>query len=840
MRAWVAIVAVVLSLLAAAPGQAQSSEDKINYLAVPTRITIGGTTFSTTSSVKLSGLATKTAETDCLWIAADGSGALGACGTVTSVSATVPSFLSISGSPITSTGTLAVSLVNQSANTIFARSTGTGVPSFQAMTKAMTPTTTVHTDQTNTWGAFLQTFGGGLTVSSGTTTTQALAATTGSFSSTLGVTGISTLAGLLNANAGIAVDTSNFTVNGTTGAVATASTLAVASHATLDGNTGTTDFASQTTGWRITEPGYADVRSIVTNEFRAQRFVADLEEAHNGVGLWGKAVTTLATAFTCPAAAGTATLTVKDLPSALNTRAFSEGSAGTTDNDWVAIRTFARTDGDGDGNLDLTIGDCVGQVSGYVDNGGSPDAGTQSWTFTRGSGGNAGGMTASTVIPADTAVIDFGSVGSSGTGTPGYAEVNAVDGAEGVNAPYFQVVTWGTAPVAANRSVRSRFGKLTGITGTADEFGLLAGTYAATNGSYFRASNAAVEMHGVDQKFFSGSSAVLRLNPNAGDPYIALGSTLPTGIDTNAGIWLAEVAGVAQARIGDPVGNRVRWDGTHLKIVSQYLTIDENGVVITPTTSFTNTRAYTFKGTGGGADFGIQGSEGANTQYINIEAVPTVGLYHGAIRLRATNASTGSGSEIFLEAQGGGGGTGKLYLTGESAVALLTDLGAATAALDATGFVVNGALTIDTSSLVVDATNNRVGVNDATPSYALDVSGEINATSTGYLRGGALVTGAFSLGAAASAGTMSFSHPTWTQFIGDGTGYTWALAKRYGSTTTNVLTVNDSTNLVTAIGAVAAASFTANGSAGITASINPAACSNLVITGGLITAKTGC
>lgn len=42
---------------------------------------------------------------------------------------------------------------------------------------------------------------------------------------TLGVTGVSTLTGLLNANGGIAVDTNNFTVNGTTGAVSTASTL---------------------------------------------------------------------------------------------------------------------------------------------------------------------------------------------------------------------------------------------------------------------------------------------------------------------------------------------------------------------------------------------------------------------------------------------------------------------------------------------------------------------------------------------------------------------------------------------------------------------------------------
>jgi hypothetical protein len=63
---------------------------------------------------------------------------------------------------------------------------------------------------------------------------------------TLGVTGISTLtgatsiAGALAANGGITVDTANFTVNGTTGAVATASTLAVTGTTALTGALTTT------------------------------------------------------------------------------------------------------------------------------------------------------------------------------------------------------------------------------------------------------------------------------------------------------------------------------------------------------------------------------------------------------------------------------------------------------------------------------------------------------------------------------------------------------------------------------------------------------------------------
>ncbi|AYR01835.1 tail fiber protein [Synechococcus phage S-P4] len=52
---------------------------------------------------------------------------------------------------------------------------------------------------------------------------------------TLGVTGVSTLTGLLNANGGIAVDTNNFTVNGSTGSVVTAGTLSVGSTSAFTG-----------------------------------------------------------------------------------------------------------------------------------------------------------------------------------------------------------------------------------------------------------------------------------------------------------------------------------------------------------------------------------------------------------------------------------------------------------------------------------------------------------------------------------------------------------------------------------------------------------------------------
>lgn len=55
-------------------------------------------------------------------------------GTVTSVGLSVPSFLSVSGGPVTSSGTLAVSLASQSANTVFAAPNGSsGSPTFRTL-----------------------------------------------------------------------------------------------------------------------------------------------------------------------------------------------------------------------------------------------------------------------------------------------------------------------------------------------------------------------------------------------------------------------------------------------------------------------------------------------------------------------------------------------------------------------------------------------------------------------------------------------------------------------------------------------------------------------------------
>ena len=67
--------------------------------------------------------------------------AAGGSGTVTSAAMTVPSILSVSGSPITTSGTFAVTLATQTANTVFAGATsgGAATPAFRALVAADMP-----------------------------------------------------------------------------------------------------------------------------------------------------------------------------------------------------------------------------------------------------------------------------------------------------------------------------------------------------------------------------------------------------------------------------------------------------------------------------------------------------------------------------------------------------------------------------------------------------------------------------------------------------------------------------------------------------------------------------
>ena len=245
------------------------------------------------------------------------------------------------------------------------------------------------------------------------------------------------------------------------------------------------NYASQTTGMRLTYAGEGDFRYLFADELHAKSFIADLEQALAGGQIISKSVAVLASAFTAPPAAGAATLVVRDLPSAPDMACFVSG-------DIVRLRQFSRAAGS------LSIADCWGVVTGYVDNA----DGTQSWTFTRSSAPNAGAMAAGTVIQPEAIVLDYGTTGN------GFYEVNAIDGAYGLNSPYAQIVSWATHP-ATGQTVRSRLGNLSGLFGVADEYGLYAGNGAGVNDAHLRMSNVTSLLQNIPLDFYESGTRYL-------------------------------------------------------------------------------------------------------------------------------------------------------------------------------------------------------------------------------------------------------------------------------------------------------------------------------------------
>lgn len=281
--------------------------------------------------------------------------------------------------------------------------------------------------------------------------------------------------------------------------------LYLAGNAALDGNTGTTDYASRTTGWRVTEPGAADFRSAFTNVFQAQQFEVDMTSVIAGTQIVSKSASTVSQAFTCPATGSVGGLWVKDKPSLPNARVFAAG-------DHVSIQTAARTDADSDGNLEFAISDCVGVVTSYAD-GTSGNDGQQSWAFTRGisTGGAGGSMLTSTVVPVDSPVIDYGTPGM------GIATTTAVDGTEGANAPYLAFSHWATSPITANFVTDCRLGNLSGAYGYSSGSGIFGLGCGPSTGTYFtiEATNGLQFFNGATKKFWLTTSGAMALYDSA-------------------------------------------------------------------------------------------------------------------------------------------------------------------------------------------------------------------------------------------------------------------------------------------------------------------------------------
>jgi hypothetical protein len=371
-------------------------------------------------------------------------------------------------------------------------------------------------------------------------------------------------------------------------------------------------YASQTTGWRITDAGEADFRYLFVDEMHAKSFIADLEQALAGGQIIAKSVAMVATDFALPAAGAAGTLRVKDLPSAPNMAVFQSG-------DFVGLRQFSRSAGS------LTIGWAWGTVTAYADGTGGNE-GTQTWTFTR----SATPGSASGTIPADALVLDFGVSGN------GFYEVNATDGAYGQNSPYAQVVTWAVHP--ATQTVRTRMGNLRGIFSVADEFGLYAGSGTAVTDRYIRASSAALELRNVPLALFDGTNNTLLLSAgtNNNSPFLAMGSPLPTGPLVNNGIWAGKNGNDYELRVGTISGGvlvkGLHWDGANLVWKATNTSLDESGN-LTATNATLSGQITATTGAIGGWTIAASGLTATN-----------IGLYSGAAN--TARVQVGSGSDV--------------------------------------------------------------------------------------------------------------------------------------------------------------------------------------------------
>lgn len=239
------------------------------------------------------------------------------------------------------------------------------------------------------------------------------------------------------------------------------------------------DFQSGIRGWQVSHGGTAEFHNAyVRGELHATVFVKDLIEAHAGtLGIF-KSGGKLASDLTTPAVGSTTTLTVTDPPG--GGFLFSAG-------DWVRIKApYAGG-----------VYDVWGQVTAPVDNG----DGTQSYTFTRRSGGTVGGT-----IPAGVAVADYGASGQ------GYllatADLNY--------APYLDVASWAGADpyTGGNHTVHVRLGLLDGLSGIGAEWGLWAGK---DSGHYLQLTDTTALIRGIKQQWVdSGDNIRGEVDPAAG------------------------------------------------------------------------------------------------------------------------------------------------------------------------------------------------------------------------------------------------------------------------------------------------------------------------------------
>ena len=132
---------------------------------------------------------------------------------------------------------------------------------------------------------------------------------------------------LLDSPAGLALTlqpATDLLLNPASGLIKTQANVHIQSH----------DYASQATGWRISSAGEGDFRYVFVTEMHAKAFIAEMEQAINGVMIVPKSTAFVATDFTVPGAgAGTITFRAKASVQSDTTTATCPKPAGTVQYD---------------------------------------------------------------------------------------------------------------------------------------------------------------------------------------------------------------------------------------------------------------------------------------------------------------------------------------------------------------------------------------------------------------------------------------------------------------------------------------------------------------------------
>jgi len=415
-------------------------------------------------------------------------------------------------------------------------------------------------------------------------------------------------------------------------------------------------YASQLTAWRISSAGEADFRYLYTDELHAKAFIADLEQALAGGQIISKSVAKVYANFTVPTAGNTGNLDVEEFAGFAGFHVFVDG-------DLVRLRQFDRSGGG------LKIADVWGTVvySAQV-SGSNPPA--QRYVFTRHATYPG---TGSGTISAGTLVLDYGTTGN------GYYEVNAIDGAAGINSPYTQVVTWATHPKSTTAGqglqLRVRMGQLRGLTGVS-QFGLYAGTgwtanpnegnvsqYTVTTPTvndqhrYILAGDNGVNIYNADLTMYSGTTPVISLSRTAPSIAVGSGSDTMTYSSGAAGFWVGNNGGTYMMRLGAVSGGALTsglsWDGSILRVMGSAYIGNGVGFSVAPLLycPFDTPQSSTVPNTNG------------HLGQVAITSGPITGTsggkYHGALYLEqgTTNLLTNNSFETDLTGVTANGGT---------------------------------------------------------------------------------------------------------------------------------------------------------------------------------------